>query len=348
MQEHPLDKILEAVRKQYDLPALGASVIVPQQTLTSVVGYRKAGDPTQATRTDKFHLGSCTKTMTATMIAMQVEQGKLRWETTLAELFPELQLNPDYGGATIEQLLTHRAGMPPPERSYPEGVNWYLLKGTPREHRRRYLQAVLSQPPDFKPGTRAQYSNAGYVVLGAILEKLHQEEWERLAHRLLFRPLGMTSAGYGPMVASDKVDQPWQHKQEGDKKVAIGSTLFADNAPVLAPAGRVHCSLIDWAKFIQTHLPNAGQKPRLLKPATLERMQTPYKDSHFGMGWLIVERGWAGGKALTHAGSNTMSYAVVWVAPHKNSAVMVATNQGGAEAQSGTDQACARIISEFF
>ncbi|MFQ3611706.1 MAG: serine hydrolase domain-containing protein, partial [Fimbriimonadales bacterium] len=219
---------------------------------------------------------------------------------------------------------------------------------TPREHRRRYLQTVLSQSPDFKPGTRAQYSNAGYVVLGAVLEQLYQEEWEQLARRMLFQPLGMTSAGFGPMASPDKVDQPWQHRKEGNNKVALGASPLADNAPVLGPAGRVHCSLIDWAKFIQAHLPSAQQRRRLVKPATLERMHTPIGNQVFGMGWLVVERDWAGGKALTHAGSNTLSYAVVWVAPRKNSAVMVATNQGGTEAQSGTDQACARIIREFF
>ncbi|MFQ3611714.1 MAG: serine hydrolase, partial [Fimbriimonadales bacterium] len=86
-EERKLGKILEEVREQFDLPALGGSVIVPKHTLTAVVGHRKWGDPTRATRTDKFHLGSCTKAMTATMIAMQIEQGRLNWETPLAEIF---------------------------------------------------------------------------------------------------------------------------------------------------------------------------------------------------------------------------------------------------------------------
>ncbi len=231
MNERKLAEVLEALRTKHDLPALGASVINRGQTLTAVTGFRKAGDPTRATLRDKFHLGSCTKTMTATMIALQVEQGKLRWATSLSEIFPDIALHSDCKAITIEQLLRHRAGMPSPERSYPAGVNWYSLSGSPRQQRRQYLQAVLTRQPDFVPGQRAQYSNTGYVVLGAVLEQLHQQDWEQLARRMLFEPLGMRSAGFGPMASAGKVNQPWQHRVVDGRM----STMDFQNSPRFEP-----------------------------------------------------------------------------------------------------------------
>ncbi len=65
------------------------------------------------------------------------------------------------------------------------------------------------------------------------------------------------------------------------------------------------------------------------------------------MGWAAAQRGWAGGTALTHAGSNTMNFAVVWMAPKRNFAVLVATNQGGDVAPQACDEAAGMLIRRF-
>ncbi len=78
------------------------------------VGLRRAGSDVAATTGDKFHIGSCTKSRTATLAAMLVEEGKLTWQTKLADVLPELagSMHPDYRAVTLEQLLAHRAGVP--------------------------------------------------------------------------------------------------------------------------------------------------------------------------------------------------------------------------------------------
>src|SRR6185312_14946076 len=82
---------LNTIRENFHLPELGVLVLHDGVIRQSVSGVRKWGDPTPGQVTDRFHLGSCTKAMTATVLALFVERGQLRWNATLAELFPELR-----------------------------------------------------------------------------------------------------------------------------------------------------------------------------------------------------------------------------------------------------------------
>jgi CubicO group peptidase (beta-lactamase class C family) len=122
---------------------------------------------------DRFHIGSCIKSMTAPLAAMLIEEGRLRWNTTVAEVLPELKgkINPAYEPVTLEQLLTHRGGYPtePPPAAWKRA---WQRHGTTTEQRRKLIRAVLDQPPQATPGTRFIYSNQGYAVAGAMLEKI--------------------------------------------------------------------------------------------------------------------------------------------------------------------------------
>jgi CubicO group peptidase (beta-lactamase class C family) len=129
-----LNPLLEPLLKKYDLPAL-AGAIVTSKGLSAVgaVGVRKYGTDTPVTINDQFHLGSDTKAMTATMLATVVEEGKLSWNTTLEQVFPELapKMDPAYRKVTLEQLLAHRAGFT--DESWPQGKTFkdmHELPGT--------------------------------------------------------------------------------------------------------------------------------------------------------------------------------------------------------------------------
>jgi hypothetical protein len=142
----------------------------------------------------------------------------------------------------------------------------------------------------------------------------------------LFTPLGMTSAGFGGTGTPGQEDQPWPHLENGSPLLANGPTV--DNPPVMGPAGTVHASLEDWAKFIADHLRGARGEKALLKRESYEMLHRPGLND-YAMGWIAVNRPWAGGIALTHAGSNTMNYCVTWLAPEKGFAAVVWTNRGG-------------------
>jgi CubicO group peptidase (beta-lactamase class C family) len=102
----------------------------------------------------------------------------------------------------------------------------------------------------------------------------------------------------------------------------------------------VHCSLADWGKFISLHLQGAQGQGGLLSPQSFQRLHTdPFGDG-YGYGWIFTNRDWGGGQVMTHAGSNTMNYAVVWVAPLRDFAVLVATNEAG----DGVPEACDEAV----
>ncbi len=339
-----VSQMLETIRVKHDLPALAVVVMKDGQICErAAVGIRKSGADALVTTNDLFHIGSCTKSMTATLAAMLIEEGKLKWETTIVEIFPELRgkMDKQYEAVTIEQLLHHRGGVPgaPPSAAW---LQAWKETGTPTQQRREFIEAVLAAPPEAAPGTKLIYSNQGYAIVGAMLEKITGTNYETLLTEKLFKPLHMDSAGFGSPGTSGAIDQPWGHT----KKLFLTLPVQADNPPAITPAGRVHCSLDDLARFAMLHLQRNATNG-LLKPETLARLHTPSKGGDYACGWVVLKRGWAGGPALMHNGSNTFWYIVMWLAPDKSFAVIAATNIAGSDAEAGCDDAASAMILKW-
>jgi CubicO group peptidase (beta-lactamase class C family) len=287
--------------------------------------------------------------MTATLLAMLVEEGKLSWTVTLEEVFPDLapKMNPTYRKVTLGQLLAQRSGFT--DDSWPKGMTFldvHNLPGTPREQRAAYVAMILAEPPRNEPGSTFLYSNRNYAVAGAIAEKIADDSWENLMQKRIFDPLGMKTCGFGAMGAynsSDpqKIDQPWQHVLlTFDVHRAIAPGPQSDNPPAIAPAAAVHCSIVDWSKFVTAHLRGEKGEPGILKPETFKRLHTPSFGGDYTFGWVVTNRSWAGDRpALNHAGSYNQNYAIVWMAPAKDFAFLVATNQAGGETFKACDEA---------
>ncbi|MCH2148217.1 MAG: beta-lactamase family protein, partial [Phycisphaerales bacterium] len=164
--------------------------------------------------------------------------------------------------------------------------------------------------------------------------------YEQLIQQEVFEPLGMEAAGFGTPLQRGP-NQPNGHRADGTP-----SAPEADNPEAITPAGRVHCTMQDWSRFVAAHLIGPRGEHDLLKPSTFTELHAPAPgaDRSYAMGWGTGSRDWAGGKVLTHAGSNTMWYCVAWVAPEKNMAVLVACNQGGDVAAKACDQAATLAI----
>ena len=301
------------------------------------------------TLSDKWHIGSCTKSMTAALAAMLVEEGKLRWDTTLAEMFPQLasQMQIEWHDVTLVQLLAHRGGGPPDlEEDGLWGRLWGRVEKPPRQQRAYLTRELLTKhKPVAAPGTRYVYSNAGYALVGHAIEEKLDEPWEAVLRRRLFRPLGMSSAGFGAPATVGAVDQPWGHKVGDDGAlVPVSPGLHADNPAAIGPGGTVHCTIGDLARYAAWQLRGARGQGSLLKPETFTRLHTPFAgDGDYACGWVVTDRSW-GGTVLTHNGSNTMFFAVMWIAPEKDFAVVVCTNLGGEGAEKAVDAAAGTLI----
>jgi CubicO group peptidase (beta-lactamase class C family) len=317
-----LNKALAGLVERHKVPGMIAA-LVKGGTISAIgaAGVRKLGSEEPIMIGDQVHIGSCTKAMTATMIGTLVDDGALSWSSTIEAVFPTLAeaVHPDYRAVTLLQLLNHRAGMPP-------NVDWWHLgrDRSPTRQRKYLLENRLKEAPASKPGTDFLYSNVGYAVAGLMAERVTGRSWEDLMRTRLFEPTDMRSAGFGPPGALGQVDQPWGHSEENGMVVP----RRMDNAPSLGPAGTVHVSIPDWAKFALLHLRGDRGDAPLLEPASFRVLHTPAAGSGYAAGWGVHDPG-GPGRALTHAGSNTMWYATILVAPVRNVAILTATNQGG-------------------
>ena len=343
-----VSSLLTPIIQKHDVPGMAAAVVRNGEIVAvGVAGVRTRGKPDKIASADHFHIGSDTKALTAMLCGILVDEGKLKWGQTLGETFPELKksMHPQYQAVTLEQLLHHRGGAPGElEKDELWGKLWQH-NDTPTSARRLLLQCVTSKAPESPLGTKYIYSNAGYSIAGHMAEKVTGKSWEDLTREKIFRPLGMTTAGFGPPGTRAKNDHPRGHRADGSP-VEPGPS--ADNPVAIGPAGIVHCSIGDWAKFAAANLPSA--KTKLVKPETLEKLHTPAPadagEPPYAMGWIIADgQPWAGGPALTHAGSNTMWFAVAWLAPKRDFAVLVACNRADGEA---CNDAVLALIADHF
>lgn len=330
---------LKPIREKNDVPAIAAAVVTSAGIqFVGAVGVRKRGTDIPVGLDDLWHLGSDTKAMTATLIAKLVEQGKLKWETTLAEVFPDLAppMHADFQKVTLLQLLSHHAGLLP---------NLTLTKYIGDDAMALRLRAVreeLAKRPQSPPGKTYKYSNLGYIIAGAVVEKGTGKSWEQLMRSEIFEPLQMKRVGFGGTGTPGKIDQPWPHTANGQPTAENGPDM--DNLPVMGPAGRVHGSIQDWAKFIQDQLRGARGEAALLKSDAYQKLHTPPFDGDYALGWSVSQRSWGGGTVLHHAGDNTMNFANVWIAPKRDFAIIACVNQSGDKALTATDEAIAALM----
>ncbi len=346
-----LTSILEGIRSARSLPALGCAVVRSNQIVAyGVTGVRKWGSTVPATSQDLWHHGSLTKSMTATLAAILVNEGKIQWNTRLMDVFPEkaATMNAGWSGATLELLLANRAGAV--EDLGPSGI-WSQLwnhEGTPTEQRLFLLEKLTALPPKTPPGTAYEYSNAGFALAGAMLERVAGIPWEMLITQKLFQPLGMFSAGFGVPASPRYIDQPWGHTGSGTTRTPVAPGIGADNPPGIGPAATVHCSLVDFARYVAFHLAGERGQTELIPAAAFTKLHSALaNNSGYALGWNIGDRPWANGKTITHTGSNLQWFTNVWIAPNRDWACVVVTNFGGTGAFEATDAVVGRMIQEF-
>lgn len=358
----PLNEVLEEVRARYGVPALAGAIVHADGVIAAgAAGARRAGSPEEVTVDDLFHIGSCSKAMTATLIARLVERGRLHWGTTIGEVFGELKapIRPEYAGVTLEQLLTHRGGLPEDRQPGPGLLQLRTLTGPIEQQRLRMVELALSQAPAAAPGTQMIYSNQGYAIAAAMAEEVIGRPWEELIRDEVFTPLQMSSAGFGAPGTAFNPGQPRGHYHTDRSYVAVEPSPIADNPACLYPAGGIHLTILDWAKFAVLHLRAACSELRAssaetrqpsaealaagspyLQEATFRKLHAPPPGSTYAMGWALWQTE-KDGRVLRHAGSNTLWFATIVLVPERDVAVLVATNAGTEAAR----QACSEAES---
>ncbi len=348
------EKLAEISRK-HDVPAMTAVVVSSNGIVKAdCFGVRKRATSDKLQLSDRFPIGSNTKSMTATLAACIVETGKIDWNTTIGDVWPKASddvLHPKLQAVTLDQLLSHQSGLPGniSDISAQAWASFFDEKQSPTLERRRMLKLVLSESPT-QPQGKFAYSNLGYAVASAMLETQAGEPFESLMKKHVFDPLEMRSADFRSMATAKQLQPPllWGHRADSGEPVDP-RTVGAENPTVYAAAGTVHLSIEDYAKYARWQL--AGKaSPVLRSQAAFDHLHQPQVDytlpgAKYGCGWIMMDTGL--GPALNHAGSNTNTFALIWILPESDFAAIVCTNSGQAQAFPACDEMVSHLMAEY-
>ncbi|HEX8899751.1 serine hydrolase domain-containing protein [Vitreimonas sp.] len=323
---------LAQLRTQAGAPAFAAAAAnLNGRGIAFADGLRAIGQNAAVTTSDKWHLGSITKSMTATLVARAVEAGGVSWNDTVHSVLGGAiaDMRAEYRDVTFRHLLSHRAGLQG-NIEIPQLIGFPRESADARADRIAYARLALLQTPVGPKEQSFEYSNNGYVIAGAMLEAKLGAPWENLIQQHVFNPLGMASAGQGAPGTPGAYDQPCGHAP-GPTTVRNGQAStplipappgapITDNPAALGPAGRVHANLEDVLKYLRAHC----ERSAFLRTESWDALHTPPFGGPYAMGWS--ERN----GALWHNGSNTLWYAEVMFDRSRGVVAAAATNDGRA------------------
>lgn len=331
-----IQEILDDDLKEFQVP--GGTVVVlksGKQIASCASGIRKYGSPEPILVNDPMHIGSITKSFTATLIGHAIFQNKLKPTDTLAQHFPEFDQKIPANSITIEQLIHHTSGI----KKRADRIQNHEVK--PKSFRDETVASILRSELETKPGEIQRYENDNYIALGALLERIYGESWEDLLRKYIFDPLNLKTAGFGPTGANDK-SSVFQHLKIEDKWLPI----IDDNPKFFGPAGTIHMSMPDLAKWTQLHLDGANGKSTLSAlPTSTEFWRTLHKPGPIGN----YAYGWVPGRqhedimGFGHSGSNTLAVATAICYPKEQIVIAIAYN--AAPDLSIADQTTRKIYS---
>lgn len=293
---------------------------------------------------DRWHIGSCTKTFTAALWARMVERGQAEWDMPMAEARADLgsDVHGDWSDQTVDSVLRHHAGISAdlsPDQMMRAWDDPRPLADQRTDMARRALDVAPDDPGQFR------YSNLGYIVVGAAIDRLAGATFEQALDTCVLAPLGIETAGFGPP------GEVWGHPARfrlGGLGLLAGppadpSDPFSDNPAVLSAAGTMHITMADWAKFVRVFLRGGSD---LLSEATVDRLLlTPYGGRYgMAMGWRRT--GSTPGVGYAMQGSNTMWSATALIDDQRRRAVLVACNDGRNRVLNSSARLAASLLTE--
>ncbi len=220
------------------------------------------------TPTTKFRLGSLTKQFTAASILMLEERGKLKIEDPVKKYMPDAPAAWDK--ITIFHVLTHTSGIPS-FTGFPDYESHEAQAMTPE----KLVEWFRDKPLEFEPGTKWNYSNSGYVLLGYLIEKISGQSYSDFLQQNIFTPLGMKDSGY------DSNSAIIAHRAAGyapGKSGPVNAGFVHMSIPF--SAGALYSTTEDLLRWEQGLF---GGK--VLKAESLAKMTTPFKQDYaFGLG----------------------------------------------------------------
>ena len=261
-----LDKFLDTLAEKNK--AMGSLAIAKDGKIlyTRAIGYSQINgtEKTPTTPATKYRIGSITKMFTAVMLFQMVEEGKLKLTETLDKFYPQI---PNASKITIEQMLGHRSGIHS-FTSDAEFQTWLMNPKTKEE----LVEVIAKGKPDFEPGAKASYSNANFILLGYILEKLGKEPYQAALKKRITSKIDLKDTYLGGKT-DIKRNETFSYNYTDNWNVSRETDLSIPGG-----AGAIVSTPSDLTKFIQ-----ALFDLKLVSPESLNHMKT-FRDGNIGFG----------------------------------------------------------------
>lgn len=325
--------LLDRLREQYQVPgaALGLLELGDSENGDRIDAYASGvlNVETEApVSTDAvFQIGSISKTFTATMIMQLVEQGRLELNQTVLSVLPWFGLADRETASmiTIRQLLSHSSGI--------DG-DVFTDYGRGDDAVTRYVEALTDVPHLFRPGTLFSYCNAGFVILGRVIEEITGSSWDTALHDQLLGPLGLASAGTLPEQAILGRAAVGHSGEPGEPRQLIRRWQLPRS---IGPAGLIHADVNDLLRYARLQLRDGSlENVSVISAETAQLMRsrqigTPpgvQVNGWQGLGWQVDHFG--GHQVFGHNGATVGQYAYLLLVPDKGLAIGLLTNGSGA------------------
>jgi len=322
-----IDTDLSSIRKKFDgVGLMGFSVNQDNEFCSlGADGYRIAGTTSRVDPLARWHIGSCTKSITATLMAILIEEeafgAGVTWSSLLPTFLPEATGTP-YEEVTLKQLLGMQSSIP---RNIPLlWLGFELIAGKPLEKQRRDAALLaMDSTPDGTPGLKDVYSNWAYIVAGHIQERATKMLWEDLVIEKVFLPLGISLDSTTSFGAPSGLTDAGGHIG-----VAPIPCTVCDGPAIYASAGGFSARTVAMATYLSWHVSchNGQHGNLLLSQQSCQTLHTPVDRSisSYALGWRCLGTG--DDLECLHGGTNGFSYYRMVIAPGKERAMAGATN----------------------
>ncbi|HUR59001.1 MAG TPA: serine hydrolase [Opitutaceae bacterium] len=332
------DAFVARVRQEFNVPGIAVAVVKDGEVvLEQGYGLRKLGETGAVDAHTRFAIASNTKAFTAALLALLVDEGKLKWGDRVVDHLPWFQMADPYvtREMTVRDLLVHRSGL---ALGAGDLLFWPATTFTSEE----VVQRLRYVPLETSFRSAYAYDNILYGVAGLIIEKIAGKRWGEVVRERIFAPLEMTETSAAPIVPTTTNNAATGHALYDFKDLRPVEQLAWDNNPA---AGAIHSSVHDMAKWMRVQLASGamGSGGRLFKAERQNEMWSvvtpmPINVSSmpalaaikpnflgYGLGWVLTD--FRGRKLVTHNGGWPGMVSRLTLVPELKLGVMVMTNQ---------------------
>jgi CubicO group peptidase (beta-lactamase class C family) len=310
------------------VPGASAAVLVGGRVVEAACGVLNTTTGVEATEDSLFQIGSITKSYTATLLMRLVDRGALTLDTPVVDVLPKFSVaDPEVTSrVTVRHLLCHTSGI--------DGDH-FLDTGRGDDCVERYVESLAEVGQTHALGATMSYCNAGYTVLGRILEEVAGASWDAVLRDELVTPLGLTHTVTLPEEALRFRAAIGHTGKPGEPQQPVPVWGLMRSA---GPAGLICARAADVIAFARMHLDGgvASDGTRILSGTSVQAMQAPQVavpdrwtlGDHWGLGWILFD--WGGRRVFGHDGSTLGQAAFLRLIPDRGIAIALLTNGGSA------------------